>query len=141
MENTEIVQEQEQTVQTALQDYCRLKFGLKGLQKELRNIEKKAIETEEYKTKKEVITYAQEELKEMEQRNLEDNIDDVRWKELRMKILEVKEQKSHARAALSEKCAELPPEPTQLSLDLDSGPITVTIQDEKTLYFNGRKEN
>jgi len=131
-----IVREQEQTIETCLHDYCSHKEDLKTLKRERTKMMKEAMRTDAVIEIKRKIKELKEVLKGEEidiEVELNDNED---YDKLRRLILEVDEKRAQTKAVLMEKVAKLPAE----QMAFQFGPIRATVQTEKALYINGKKE-
>ena len=121
-----------------LQDVAKHKESLKGLKKDMRQME--VVDNDDYRNLKKTAKDLRMQAKDMEDELEEELHGDDHYNQLRELRMTAEEDLAHVFEKLNQALLTLPPKPFDMNMDTENGPVRVQIQPEMKLYVNGKEE-
>lgn len=121
-----------------LQDIGKHRENLKGLKKDMRQLE--VVDNEDYRNLKKSVKDLRSQIKDMEEEWQEDLHSDDHYNQLRELRMKAEEDLALDFEKLNLELAKLPAKPFDMNIDTESGPVRVQIQPEMKVYVNGKEE-
>lgn len=128
----------EDKIALALKDIRKLKQEFHELKKDMRVEEK--IDSDEYIDLKKAFRDLKAQVKDVEERWMQDLLKDEQYVKLREMKMKKEEEVAIMNQKLFELIAQLPPKFFQMNMETEEGPVRVQIQPEMRVYLNGKEE-
>ncbi len=128
----------EDQIALMLKELRKLQQEFVAIKKDIKEEEKN--DSDEYRDLKKALKDLKAQVKDYEDRFLQDLLKDDSYVQLKDLKMKKEEEIALTNQKLFELIAKLPPKFFQLEVQTDDGPIKVQVQPEMRLYLNGREE-